>query len=210
MLLHLYWCKAHRDEIIKNCHTLTLPTVTFINFARLFFHRFSDYFLKLFFLLIRFLQRQSGRENDTKCRAIFFASSQWTRVQLDSNQNKNWAKNGNLSLEFSDSHEKGACVCLFIIFIDVFVNEKSMSDVFVYTFQMPLHSRELQCNAFFTRLRHEKFRKFVSSFYFYVFFWMRNAFFCLIFSFFYFHSLELFSSIFQVLVTFDKNLNILS
>lgn len=33
----------------KNCHTLTLPTATFINFARLFFHRFSDYFLKLFF-----------------------------------------------------------------------------------------------------------------------------------------------------------------
>lgn len=103
-----------------------------------------------------------------------------------------------------------ACVCLLSSSMYVFVNEKSMSDVFVYTFQMPLHSRELQCNAFFTRLRHEKFRKFVSSFYFYVFFWMRNAFFCLIFSFFYFHSLELFSSIFQVLVTFDKNLNILS
>lgn len=90
--LRLCWCKPHsRDEIIKNCHTLTLPRVTHINFARLFFHRFSDYFLKLFFVDFNW---DSGRENDTKYAAQFFTSSQWTRVQLDSNQNKNWAKNG--------------------------------------------------------------------------------------------------------------------
>lgn len=102
-----------------------------------------------------------------------------------------------------------ACVCLLSSSMYVFVNEKSMSDVFVYTFQMPLHSRELQCNAFFTRLRHEKFRKFVSSFYFYVFF---NAeciflsdFFLLLFPF--FRTFFFYFSSFDI---FDKNLNILS
>lgn len=83
-----------------------------------------------------------------------------TRVQLDSNQNKNWAKMENL-FEFSDSHERCACLCIDKG-MSVSENEKSMSECFtVVSFIFFLDALTWAAMPYFTRLRNEKFRKFL-------------------------------------------------
>jgi hypothetical protein len=105
-------------------------------------------------------ERARKRKKWYKNAAQFFPPLRLTRVQLDSNQNKNWAKMENLSLEFSDSHE--SCACLWVDgWCCIGENEKSMSEC-----------THVSCNALFYTITKWKNSE---NFLFLCVLWTRNA-----------------------------------